>query len=153
VKVSSEALCGPQSLQAGDIVPAFKTVDLRGQPYEVAFNGSTKTLIFVFSAACDVCAQEIPAWNALSAKLNSKKYVARGISIDSLEDASKNLAGKNLQCEVSVMPDAAILRAYRVVSIPVFMIVSEQGVVEWSHYGAMTKEKVKELVSKIEAES
>lgn len=153
VRESSESLCGPQSLQVGDIIPAFKTVDLKGQPAEVIFNGSTKNLIFVFSAACDACAQEILAWNNIAAKSTSKKYSVRGISIDSLDDTNKNLSGKNLQFEVLMMPSVSILRACRVVSIPVVMIVSEQGAVEWFHYGAMTKEKVTELLSRLKTVS
>jgi len=63
------------------------------------------------------------------------------------------LSGKRMRFEVLIMPSIPILRACRVISIPMFMMVSEQGAVEWFHYGAMTKEKVTELLSKIETDS
>lgn len=145
----SGTLCGPQTTQIGDIVPAFKTVDLQGRQAEVIYDGTRKSLLFIFSPMCGTCEHEIPLWSALAPIAASKKFTVRGISIDSLEDSRKNVIGKNISFDVLIMPSMPIRRAYRVVSIPQVMIVSEHGTVEWAHYGAMTQEKVVDLQSKL----
>jgi peroxiredoxin len=145
----SGTLCGPQTTQIGDIVPAFKTVDLPGRQAEVLYDGTRKSLFFIFSPMCSTCEHEVPLWNALVSIAASKKFTVRGISIDSLEDSRKNVIGKNISFVVLIMPGMPTRRAYRVASIPQVMIVSEHGTVEWVHYGAMTQEKVADLQSKL----
>jgi len=79
----------------------------------------------------------------------SEKFVVRGLSIDSVEDSKANIADKDISFDMLVMPDLPTRRAYRVVSIPQVMIISEHGTVEWVHYGAMTQDKVAEVQSKL----
>jgi len=142
-------LCGPQTAQTGDIVPAFKTFDLQGHQTEVAYDGTKKFLFFIFSPMCGACNHEIPLWNALVKPATSKKFAVRGISIDPPENSKGYVVGKDISFEVLIMPDMPTRRAYRVVSIPQVMIVSENGIVEWVHYGAMTQGKVAELQSRL----
>lgn len=145
----SGTLCGPQTAQSGDIVPAFKTSDLQGRQAEVIYDGTRKFLFFIFSPICGTCQHEIPLWNALVETATSKKITVHGISIDSFEDSGKDVAGKDISFDILIMPDMPTRRAYRVVSIPQVMIISEHGTVEWVHYGAMTQDKVAELQSRL----
>ena len=57
----------------------------------------------------------------------------------------------DLSFDVIVIPNKAIQRAYRVVSIPQVMLVSPAGIVEWVHYGDMSESTTQELLSKIES--
>ncbi len=145
----SGTLCGPQTTQMGDIVPAFRTTDLQGRQAEVLYDGTKKFLFFIFSPMCGTCEHEIPLWNALVETTISEKIAIRGISIDSLEDSRKNVVGKNISFDMLIMPGMPTRRAYRVVSIPQVMMISEHGTVEWVHYGAMTQDKVAEIQSKL----
>ncbi len=145
----SGTLFGPQTAQSGDIVPAFKTTDLQGRQVEIVYDGAKRFLFFIFSSMCGACEREIPLWNALAKAETSKKFSIRGISIDSLEDSKKGVIGKDISFDVLIMPDMPTRRAYRVVSIPQVMIVSEHGTVEWVHYGGMTQDKIAELKSKL----
>lgn len=142
-------LCGPHSTQPGDIVPAFKTVDLGGRPAEVGYDGSQKLLIFIFSPMCGVCMHEVPLWNHIAGSAAQNKFRVHGISIDSLADTKKNVIGKDVSFDTLIMPDMPTRRAYRVVSIPQVMIVSSHGTVEWVYYGSMTQDKLTELQSKL----
>src|SRR5215831_1672503 len=43
-------LCGPQSAERGDLVPAFRTIDLAGREAEVVYVGlNKKSVLFIFS--------------------------------------------------------------------------------------------------------
>ncbi len=145
----SGTLSGPQTAQSGDIVPAFRTVDLQGHQVEIVYEGTKKFLFFIFSPTCGVCEHEIPLWNALAKTTTPKKVEIRGISIDSLEDSKKSVIGKDISFDTLIMPDMPTRWAYRVISIPQVMIISEHGTVEWVHSGAMTQDKVAELQSRL----
>lgn len=153
MKKSPETLCGPQSVQVGDIVPPLNTVDTTGRPVNLGFNDSKKSLLIIFSAGCGTCVDQIPIWNRISVKAVSKKYVVLGISIDSLEDTQRSLSDKNFGFDILIMPNMPAARAYRVVSIPIVMIISARNTVEWFHYGAMGADEVWAILSKIENDS
>ncbi|MEW6207702.1 MAG: redoxin domain-containing protein [Acidobacteriota bacterium] len=153
ISETSGDLCGPPTSLAGDIVPAFKTVDLQGLPAEITYDGSKRFLLFIFSPACDVCAREISTLNSFLDKATSKNCLVRGISISSLEESRRNLINEKPLFEILIMPDMRTQRAYRVVSIPQIMIVSARGTVEWVNYGYLTREKQAELLEKINAGS
>jgi peroxiredoxin len=142
-------LSGPQSSQIGDLVPPFKTVNLSEQPAEISYNGTSKYLLFIFSPRCDVCQQEIVEFNRLSSRFQARGFQVRGISIDPLSESKQNLKDRELDFETLIMPNMAVQRTYRVVSIPQIMIVSSRGQVEWVHYGALTPDNISGLISMV----
>jgi peroxiredoxin len=145
----SGTLAGPQSAEVDDIVPGFKTTDLAQRPTEIVYDGSTKSLIFIFSPTCGTCVVELPNWNRIASEALGLGYTVRGISLDPLDASRKNLASKNISFDILIMPDRSIQRAYRVVSVPEVLLVSGQGRIDWVHYGAMTEQTVEELLGKI----
>ena len=148
---TSGTLAGPQSAQVGDIVPSFKTIDLTERSAEIAFDGSARFLIFIFSSGCGSCAAELPTWNRIAADALARGYTVRGISLDTLEQSRTNLADKSLTFDVLIMPDMPTLRAYRVVSIPEVLLVSGAGTIEWVYNGVMSSETVDEVLTRVRA--
>jgi len=146
---SSGTLCGPQSAQVGDVLPAFKAAGMDGNWAEVRYDGSHRYLIIIFSPSCGVCDHELPTWNRCAKTAESVNITVRGMSIDPLSDTRSNLKDKQVDFETFIVPSMSIQRAYRAVSIPQIMIVSPQGFVEWVQYGAMTSGKEEELLSKL----
>lgn len=142
-------LSGPASSQVGDIVPPFKTVNLSQDPAEISYDGTSKYLLFIFSPRCDVCQQEILTFNKLSSRFTAGGYQVRGISIDPISESKQALKDKELDFETLIMPNMAVQRTYRVVSIPQIMIVSSRGQVEWVHYGALTPDNISGLLSRV----
>lgn len=142
-------LSGPQNSQVGDMVPPFKTVNLSGEPAAIAYDGTSRYLLFIFSPRCDVCLNEIPTLNNLSARVRAGGCEVKGISIDSPAESKQNLKDKELAFETIIMPNMAVQRTYRVVSIPQVMLVSSKGLVEWVHYGALTSNAEAELLSEV----
>jgi peroxiredoxin len=140
-------ISGPQSCQPGDVVPSFRTRDLLGEPAEIAFDGTLKYLLFIFSPGCSECQREIPEFNKLSARFQAKGYVVRAISIGSIQESAQYLKDKELDFETLIMPNMAIRRTYRVVSIPETLVVSSKGVVEWVRYGVLTTADTSDLLS------
>lgn len=150
---TGRGLSGPSRIQQGDLVPAFHSTNLAGEPVDFRFTGSDKSLVFIFSFGCDVCTAELPLWNDIAARAGRKHFIVRGFSFDSLEVTRENMKDNRIEFEILIMPSMGIKRAYRVESIPQVMVISETGTVEWFHFGAMSKEKVAELLSTIGADS
>lgn len=142
-------LCGPQSSQVGDILPPFKTQRVSGEPAEISYDGTSKYLLFIFAPTCEVCAHELPMFNKLSSQFQASGYRVKGISIDPLDESRRGLKDQELTFEMIMMPNMALRRTYRVVSIPQIMVVTSRGQVEWVHNGALTDDKVSDLLSRV----
>jgi len=142
-------LSGPQTSEVGDIVPPFKTQSLSGESAEITYNGTTKYLLYIFSPSCDTCQREIPTINRLYPRLQESGYQIKGVSIDPMDKSKQQLQGKELAFEILLMPNMAVQRTYRVVSIPQVMLVSARGQVAWVHYGALTSDDISDLLSKV----
>lgn len=147
---NSSALLKKEAIQVGDVAPAFKTQDLTGRATEVTYNGATKSLIYIFSPSCSSCAEAIPQWNRIAATAQSKGYRVSGVSLDPLEDTQSFFQGRDVRFQVLIMPNNAIARAFRPVTIPEVVLVSAQGTVEWVHYGPMTESAASELLTNVE---
>jgi peroxiredoxin len=141
-------LSGPQSSEVGDIVPPFKSQNLSGEAAEISYNGTSKYLLYIFSPACDTCQREIPTINKLDPRFQESGYQIKGISIDSMDKSRQYLQGKTVAFEVLLMPNMAVQRTYRVVSIPQVMLVSAKGQVEWVHNGDLSNDDLSSLLSK-----
>lgn len=142
-------LAGPQSCQVGDIIPSFRSLTPSGKPVEVAYDGTSKYLQFLFSPMCGTCREEISTLNKLAPRFQESGYQVIGISIDPIDESRQYMKDLQFAFEVVVMPSMAMRRTYRVVSVPQTMLVSSQGRVEWVHYGGLTDENTAEMLSRI----
>lgn len=135
--------------RAGDPVQPFNTVDLEGKSVAVELPAKRKQLFFIFSSYCSACATQHPVWNNLAGQLKGSEVVVRGVSLDSLADTRTYFKNKSPGFPVVIAPDESFSRIYRVDRIPQVMLISEQGVVEWAHTGALSEGELNELVSKL----
>lgn len=151
----SDSLSGPSACQVGDIVPAFETVNLEGRQAQIVLDHSSKYLLYIFSSQCDVCTNEFSKWNILAEYAKSKNYKPLGVTRystqNSIQTIKSDLENLNRNFDIIMMPSMATQRAYRVVAIPEVLLISIEGRIDWVNYGALTKEKVTELLSKMES--
>lgn len=145
------ALAGPQTAEIGDIVPLFNAVDLEGARHQVVYDESATYLLFIFSPGCSVCTSQISVWNELAERARPKNVKALGLVIDSADAAIRHLKGVQCNFNILVMPNKAIQRAYRVVSIPEVLLISPNGIVEWAHYGQLSDTDARDLSQRIES--
>ena len=139
-------ISGSPEAQKGDIVPGFEGVSLSGRPARVVYDGRSKYVLFIFSVQCDVCLDEIPTWNSIVRRIKNEKYAVLG-----LIERSGSVTVPPVDFDLVLIPDMSVQRAYRVVAVPLVMIVSENGKVEWVHYGTLSDGTTTELLSVIDA--
>jgi len=140
------------SAQVGDAVPPIDSVDLKGNPAKVNYvDSGKKHLLFIFTAHCPACLDQLPKWDSISQQTASPSSVILAISVDSREDTLANLSGNFTHLNTIIAPDKNFLRTYRVNAYPQVMIVSKQGVVEWVHIGKLDDGQVNEMLSKLKS--
>lgn len=140
------------SAQVGDILPSFDARNLAGARSGVFYDGKSKYLLYIFSPKCGVCISEFSTWSRIAPHARSKDYRVVGLSTYSENGSESEIGTVGRNFEVTAIPSMAIQRAYRVASVPMVMLVSEEGKIEWVHDGKLAEEKIKELLSKIDGE-
>ena len=143
---SKGSISGPPEAQIGDVLPAFEGMSLTGKSRRVVYDGHSKYVLFIMSVHCDVCLGEISTWNSIAARIRNQEYIALGMITD-----SSMLTIPPVDFDLVAIPNMSVQRAYRVVAVPVVMVASPDGKIEWVHYGALTSDQTSELLSVIES--
>lgn len=142
------SISGSPEAQKGDIVPGFEGVSLSGKAARVVYDGRSKYVLFIFSVQCGVCLDEIPTWNSIVRRIKNEEYTVLGMI-----EGSSSVTVPPVDFDLVPFPDMSVQRAYRVVAVPLVMVVSENGKVEWVHYGTLIDATTTELLSVIDANS
>lgn len=129
----------------GDLVPAIEADTAEGKKVRISYTGTSKYLLFIFSSKCDDCLQQFSQWRELAQRARSKGWVVFGLSTDE-EDLSHS-AVNDAGFEILRIRDAAVLRAYRINTVPSVMLVSEHGKTQWVRSGALEGGSLQELLS------
>jgi hypothetical protein len=113
----------------------------------MAYDGSTRYLLFAFLPNCAACHAALPAFKEIATLAEAHNVRVRYLSLGSREATHKFVSKLSDHDVVLMMPSKSFWRAYRVASVPQFMLVSKQGVVEWTYNGVMPSEAVEALRS------
>jgi peroxiredoxin len=142
-----------QTVDTGDALPVIEFIDINGSPASLKFGDNKKHLIFVYSVYCEFCKNDFSLWNDLITKSQSTKYKFHAISLDSQIDTANNLDTiyEALRAITIIARETNIRRTYRLSATPTTMIVSNQGVVEWTYIGRLNPEKLQEIKLKLAA--
>ncbi len=136
---------GDVRAQVGDLVASFGISDAKGNWNQVVYDGRSKYLLFFFSPHCASCEKEFPVWNQIARQARVQNCRVLGLAIE--DAASEGPRTVSLDFPVVSIADEAILRAYRVETIPMAVVTSPYGRVEWLHYGPVTDSSINGLLS------
>lgn len=148
LNTSIGGMAGPPYAQVNDIVPGFAASSINGKKVGVVYSGETEYLFFIFSSDCDACSGQISTWKSIAVKARRDRLILLGLLTNPVVDAPPSF-----DFDVLLLQDISIKRAYRLVAVPAIMLVSEQGRVEWVHYGSVTSEQIEDLLSKTHTDS
>lgn len=139
-------LSGPPQAQVGDIVPSFAGLSVSGKTTKVSYNGESNYLLFFMSLDCDACLSQIPIWNSIVEEIDSNECLPLGLV------SGKSVTVPAASFDLVTLPSTSVQRAYRVVALPMVMVVSGSGTVKWVHYGNLTEDLRLGLLSAIKEE-
>lgn len=126
---------------AGMFVPTFQASTLEGAPVTVGESpGAGRQVLFVFTTTCPYCQSTLPAWREIKASLDTVRSVpvaVYGISLDSAA-VTRGYAAKNrLPFPVVRFPQDKLTALYRAGSVPLTVVLDEEGRMIHSHLGEL----------------
>lgn len=146
-KAADDAAQG-RRLKPGTPVPQLEVRSLDGSRATVSYEGSPKTVLYVFSVTCHWCDQNLDNVKALSASA-SGRYRLVGISLDRDDPgAVRDYVSKNgLTFPVYYEPSLATFKSYKLGGTPQTIVISPEGKVMNDWAGAYNAELRPELES------
>lgn len=126
---------------AGMFVPTFQTTTLEGAPVTVGeAPGRGRQVLFVFTTTCPYCQSTLPAWREIKASLDTVRSVpvaVYGISLDSADSTRTYAAQNKLPFPVVRFPQDKLTSIYRAGSVPLTVVLDEEGRMIHSHLGEL----------------
>jgi len=150
--VAGRVTAEDKGLKAGDKAPEFKLTDLAGK--EVALKDLKGKVVFLdfWATWCRPCREALPHTEELAKREEAKKGDLQVLAINCAETkqtVAKFLKekGYTFRCAIG---DGAVLKAYKVEGIPLFVVVGRDGVITWTAAG-FSKATAEEMDKAIDA--
>lgn len=136
----------PIAPEIGGVAPALGVQMLGGQPFTPALN---KPLVINFWATwCGPCAFELPLLDSLQKQYPDVQFIAINMGED-VATVRAWLAEHPLALTVTLDPDQAAFRRYRVRGAPSTFFVDQNGVIRQIVYGALAPDGLESRLQSI----
>jgi len=138
-------------LEVGRKAPSFSLMDLNGHQVTLdQFKGSVVMLDF-WATWCAPCRQSMPALESLQKEFQDKLSVLAINLRESPEDVKSYVKLKNIQSIVLLDVDGSVGQVYRSDSIPMQVLVDQQGVVRHVQigYAPSVQQQLRAEISKL----
>lgn len=126
---------------AGMYVPTFRTSTLDGAPVTVGESpGAGRQVLFIFTTTCPYCQSTLPAWRQIKASLDTVRSVpvaVYGITLDSVPVSRGYAARNRLPFPVVRFPEDKLTAIYRAGSVPLTVVLDEEGRMIHSRLGEL----------------
>jgi len=122
---------------AGLFVPTYEAATLDRVPVTLGALGHRQLLLF-FRTSCPYCRASTPAWNTLAERLQTHPEIAvYGVALDAAEAAKAYAAERQLRFPVIARPDPRLVGLYRVSSVPLILVLNENGRMAYARLGVL----------------
>lgn len=126
-------------LRPGQFVPAFQTATLEGQPVTVGeLPQEGRQVLLVYTVTCQYCKSTIPAWKQITSAVDTMTSVrARvyGVSLSGVDSTRQYVAQHQLPYPTVRFPNEKLESMYRASSVPLTLVIDEQGRTVYSRLG------------------
>lgn len=122
---------------AGLFVPMYEAATLDNVPVTLGALGHHQLLLFC-RTTCPYCRASTPAWNTIAERLQAQPEIAvYGVALDSTRAARTYATERQLRFPVIARPDPRLVSLYRVSSVPLILVVNEQGRLAFARLGVV----------------
>lgn len=136
----------PESLKAGDQVPAFKSIDADGKEKLISFE-DTDCLLMITSTTCPWCAKTLPVWKDIADKAKGSSLHIVGVSLDGKGHINEYTNQNGINFEVVNFADPASQGIYKAFATPQTIFIKRGGKVAKTWQGLLTEKQEKEVTS------
>jgi len=125
----------------GQYFPAFTAATLDGRQTTIGeLPAPGKQVLLMYTTTCPYCLSSIPAWKQLTASVDTMRSVQTtvyGVSLDSLDVTRQYIARHQLPYPTLRFPTEKLQRIYRAGTVPLTLVLDEQGRAIYSRVGEL----------------
>jgi peroxiredoxin len=134
----------------GQWFPAFTASTLDGTPTTIGeLPSAGKQVLLMYTTTCPYCLNTIPAWKQLTAAVDTMRGVRAtvyGVSLDSVGVTQQYVARHQLPYPTLRFPNERMSRIYRAGTVPLTLVLDEQGRAIYSRTGEISSKVVMDSV-------
>ena len=128
----------------GMYVPAFQASTLEGGTATIGeLPGEGRQVLLMYTTTCPFCLSSIPAWKQVTAAVDTMtgtRATVYGVSLDSADVTRQYIVKHGLPYQTVRFPSQRVAGMYRAGTVPVTLVLDEQGRTIYSRTGEL-KEK------------
>lgn len=124
--------------EVGHLAPDFTLTTLEGNTVRLSdFRGKKAVLINFWATWCPPCRLEMPAMQQIYAEYKDKGFeiLAVNIEADARQEITDFVKELRLTFPILLDPDMKITRKYRIIGLPVSVLIDRQGIVRSKEIG------------------
>jgi peroxiredoxin len=129
----------------GMYMPAFQAQTLDGQSATIGeLPAEGRQVLLMYTTTCPFCLSSIPAWKQITAAVDTMKSIRAavyGVSLDSVDLTRQYITRHGLPYPTLRFPNEKVAAMYRSGTVPVTLILDENGRTVYSRTGEL-KEKI-----------
>jgi cytochrome c biogenesis protein CcmG, thiol:disulfide interchange protein DsbE len=127
------------TLAVGSPVPDFTTEDLVGAPVKLSSLRGRPVLVSFWATWCSACREDLPAIQTVAERYGSARVSVLLVDYGEADRAilKTYLTGLGIHLDSALDPAGTIARAYRVIGLPVSLLVTSNGDLAYIHAGAL----------------
>jgi len=123
-----------------ELAPNFMLPTLNGGDFHLGDYKGKPVLINFFASWCLPCREEMPALEKITHEYAPKGVVFLGIAVDDTEEKMKAFIAKyGVTFPVGLDKTGEIQKSFGLYGIPTTYFIDKQGVINYSHSGAVTE--------------
>jgi peroxiredoxin len=124
--------------EEGHLAPDFSLKTLEGKTVRLSdLRGKKVVLVNFWATWCPPCRSEIPTMQQIYTEYKGKGFEILAINIerDSKEEILEFMKELRLTFPVLLDPDMKVTRTYRLIGLPVSMLIDRQGIIRYKQIG------------------
>ncbi len=143
--------CDERAETAAKEVAADFTLQLfDGRTFTLSKHQGKAVVVNFFASWCIPCKAEAPALEAVHREYLKKRVIFLGVAIKDTDSAAKGFVKKHaLSFPTGLDRDETIKESFGVYGLPTTFFISRNGLVTYTHSGAVTEELIKHELDKI----
>ena len=143
----------PKAVAAGDRLPPIPLTSLNGEALEFRLaDGAKPVLLYLFSPTCSICSKTIPAWKEIAAEAESRSVEVLGISMMEPKPTAQYANQHQLPWNVYCVAGMDSIRALRVQSVPMTLVLEGPGNVAMAFKGQLSSEQMEAITAYLDGD-
>ena len=129
-----------EGIMEGDIAKNFVCQTKQGEEFDLSKQKGKVVLINMWATWCPPCVAEMPAFEKLNNELDENKFTMLAISNENKNVIDEFIDENKYTFPIGYDENTSIMTDYEVISIPLTLIINQEGIIVKKFLGAVSAE-------------